>query len=350
MVSYLLVYKAFGLLKLLERVISGFLIVELMAKRRAKRRISKRVQKKAKRKWPLVAAATAAITIVTGAYFSKPEYIPPEQTHVVTPENPRPEPTPTQKINVEDIIIRHAVLHEPIVNPGGQGTLYLVGMHHYFTGPGGPINTGKAKQYIPAVQAELYFLLRDFATEADITFVVGEGMPVGEYHASPVVTADFKKRWQNNKKSIDNPSHTPAFFRLNTAHSGYSALAIFHPGLISLWGVDEEIEVQQLHELVVERKQVLAAIETAVVYQLPNLLTHKQSVFLEVKELFDKRSIIYITQGQKLADGQGEEDYVQVVGPIHIPLMLEKYSGQRRIMVLRPKSIPKNNFYGEQNR
>jgi hypothetical protein len=272
------------------------------------------------------------------------------------------EPTPTQEINVEDIIRRHAMIEDPHINEGAQGTWYIVPMHHAAPGRVRPDGTQEREknvpEYVQNIQTDIYFLLRDLSKDANIKFVVGE-LVTGNRYTRPlqiVVAPKDEAKRQEYAALMRHRTTAPLYFARKPSDTGYEALEFLEPDRINLWILGEEefehkyrvanLAEQKGFDMMPKHSEELTHAEQIKRDPVGFMRRMDTAVDLMVassklsKETNDARSRYYTAAAPTLADYHKKQDFVFVTGRDHVQLMLDEYTSHRRVLVIRPKSDP----------
>lgn len=245
---------------------------------------------------------------------------------------------------IEDVLKKYAAIET--VAHGSKGNFFLVGMEHFYaaTTQFGKDRKTPQSYSLPAVQSEIYGLLRDLSIYKNIRLVVGEGFMPGEVQVNYRKRGLSDREYERHKECMRQHDFKMRFFKANPNETGYTALELFEPDTIRLYGVDDAKERNELERL--ERELFSAGLR-----YVPRTDDWKNSErvreFLKVSEdlekkkqaLNDSRSRIYLKSATEIADRLGEKDVVVVIGNSHVPLMKKEYHDKRTLYVLRPKSL-----------
>jgi len=250
---------------------------------------------------------------------------------------------PVKKESLEDVITRNASIVK-VVNPKGEGNLYLVGMVHYYKENSIlPMSHSFYKpqhRSLPFVQSEIYHLLSDLSKEQDLNVVVGEGL--GDRETTSVVH-DPTEEWLEQRNKMDEKEHAVTWFRRYQKETGYISLEYFHPDLVRTFGVDDKKQMEASRRIKIHMDSLYMASRSGPGsakikrqnYEIMTAPSRKNWWALQ-----DERSRIYMKEGIAIADKLGEKDLAIVIGAYHVPLMVKEYEGRRKLYVLRPNSMP----------
>ncbi len=244
-----------------------------------------------------------------------------------------------KKQNVEDIITKHAVIEE-VVNKEGKGSIYLIGIEHWYGGTTrkGVDKNAKQTETLPHVQAEVYLLLHDLAG-CGLEVVVGEGLGAGELRLDHEAKGFSDEDVEYHRKRMTDKDFAIEFFKANQKEAGYTILELLEPELVLTLGVDDAKEMAELKAI--DRKIFEAALKyipTKKDYENPAKRAQMRAAEIPLikrkRELNDKRSRIYIEEAVAL-----DSDCAIVIGADHVKLMAEEYKGRRRLYLIRPISF-----------
>jgi len=249
---------------------------------------------------------------------------------------------------VEEILTRNCSI-ERVIEPKSEnvtGNIYLIGQEHYvpsYTKEGIDFNDKTPKRTL-FVQSEICKTLYDLSSEADLELVIGEGLRSNERFI------DYREKEFSDDDArlfefeIKNKEKLAEYFKKRPIETGYTMLEMMRPSKIRLFGADESKELDEIN--LISRKIADNIFKYAPRREDVNNPIKMQALANANRELEkrrdylnDERSIITLTDGIKKADELKERDFAIVIGMMHIPLMVQEYNGNRRMYVLRPKSI-----------
>lgn len=247
--------------------------------------------------------------------------------------------------SIHEIIEKYAVINA--VFPGiGDGNFFLIGMEHYYAGTtrAGSETDAQQTAALAKVQSEIYGLLSNLAAQANTRLVVGEGIGPEELIISYERKGLSKDEYEKNKRWMNEHDFRVRFFNINPKETGYTALEMFKPEQIRLFGADDKKEQDELR--ILEREHFSAALRyvpTKREWENPENVRRLKAVEERVRkrknELNDARSRIYLKQAIGLADRLHEDNVAVVIGSAHIDLMTQEYRGKRSLYVLKPHSL-----------
>ncbi|HLC74781.1 MAG TPA: hypothetical protein VJH88_02900 [Candidatus Nanoarchaeia archaeon] len=248
--------------------------------------------------------------------------------------------------SAQDIIEKYATIR--LISPGDKGNIFLIGMEHYYAGTTRTGSDANAQQSasLAHVQSEIYGLLYHLAAQADAQLIVGEGIGVKELVLPYERKRLSKEEHEEYREEMNEHAHRVRFFNANPRETGYTALKIFNPELIRLFGADDRKEQQELQLL--EREIFSAALRYVPKKSdwdnpehVRRLKMVEERVMKRKNELKDARSRIYSNHAIELADMLHEDNVVIVIGSAHIHLMAQEYRGKRSLYILQPHSLLK---------
>ncbi len=305
------------------------------------RKVIARFHKIEKRNFVYTGFAAGFLSVVllgTGLVFSnnKPSEKPAVQT--------------AEKQTVEDIISRHAYI-DKIVNPEGEGDIYVIGQKHYTlpfdrkgnTKHNDPISTKDTAE----VQCDNFFLIKDLILEKRLKFFIGESNKVKDYKVSQENLE--KGRIYGPKIMNSRKKEALKFFENNPHAIAYEVLKHFLPDKFHLKLIGEG-SVKEKRDLL--RKKMRARVN--LYGQRHNInenldigeVAKHDPVLLElVKEdcyLNSEVNKWYLDESQRLADELGHKNFAIGIGIRHLRGMMEIYKGKRRLILIRPKSYSQN--------
>ncbi|MBW2981413.1 hypothetical protein KY343_00905 [Candidatus Woesearchaeota archaeon] len=286
----------------------------------------------------LFASAAAAVVLGIGLalYQSIPSDLPAAQEQTA------------KKKTVEDIISRHAYI-DKVINPEGEGDLYLIGQKHYifrFNEKGNTTAVPSSNKTIVDVQCDDFFLLKDLILESELDFVIGESEKKREFDVSE---EGLEKGRIYGPGIMGSRKKALRFFTNNPHAIAYEALKHFLPDRFKLTSIGEGDVKEKRDELRERMKERVNLYRNT--YGINGRLDvgevakHDPVLLGIVKEdcgLNNEVNRWYLSEGPRLADELGYRNFAIVIGLGHLRGMMEEYKGKRRLLVIRPKSYPIN--------
>ena len=224
-----------------------------------------------------------------------------------------------------------------IVNPQGEGAIYLIGQVH-----ADPVTTKdgveyKGTQESALVQAQVYHILLRLRPQ----LAIGEGLPNREF-TFPMENlkwseAEIKFHKNGFERSVD---FTREYFALNPKQVAYSAWEMLNPQTAT-YGIDDKKEMQRVRELDKQQFSLAEPISSAVkdTLKMVEFANQIRSIRTKKKNLHDQRSRIYMRESVAIADRLKQPEVTIIIGAAHLPLMTQEYGGSRKLYIIWPRGI-----------